>query len=83
MRLVTSRIRKKYERATRMNIKIEAAGGIKCPRCWKQHHVVDNFDGLCDGCQDVLIRFYPEHPSTRRIYEALAKQREKYEPRRR
>ncbi len=30
-------------------------GYLKCPRCYRKHNVPDNFDLLCDGCEDILV----------------------------
>ena len=51
---------------------------VKCPRCWKWHHVVTNTRAsvasikdtppecqvLCDSCESVLLEAYPEHCSS-------------------
>ena len=32
-------------------------GFLECPRCYRKHNVVDNFDILCDGCT-ILLKDY-------------------------
>ena len=51
---------------------------VKCPRCWKWHGVKENFDGLCDRCQTVILADYPGHESAPFIRAALDEQRVKY-----
>ncbi len=38
-----------------MQVKVEHAQGVKCPRCW-QWEVTDHKDGLCTRCQRVVQR---------------------------
>lgn len=28
---------------------------VKCPRCWRYHRLIQNYDGLCDRCCQVLL----------------------------
>lgn len=51
---------------------------VKCPRCWDFHVMIDNFDYLCDRCQLVLLKNFPDHPSVPFIKEGLLEQRKKY-----
>jgi hypothetical protein len=32
-------------------------GVFECPRCWRPHFLIDNYDLLCDGCADICIEF--------------------------
>jgi len=50
----------------------------QCPRCWKFHHVFENFDSLCDRCINVILDDFPNHESVPFIKVALEKQRKKY-----
>ena len=36
---------------------------IKCPRCYHWHGVIDNFDNLCDTCQQIILSEFPNHES--------------------
>lgn len=38
-----------------MQVIVERADGVKCPRCWKYHGIPDNFMGMCDACCSTLI----------------------------
>lgn len=51
---------------------------VKCPRCWHWHGVVENFDNLCDDCQSVILKDFPDHESAPFIKESMQKQVEKY-----
>lgn len=51
---------------------------VRCPRCWHWHGVIENFDGLCDGCQQLILKNFPGHASAPLIREARATQRMKY-----
>lgn len=66
---------------------------VKCPRCWHWHGVVDNFghlpaeialdpklakEKLCDGCQQIILRDFPNHDSVPHIVAALERQRALY-----
>lgn len=31
-------------------------GVFKCPRCWRKHYIVSNYDLLCDGCADLVSK---------------------------
>lgn len=39
-------------------------GYFRCPRCYKKHFVVDNFDFLCDGCVSLLTDHFPDHEAS-------------------
>lgn len=30
-------------------------GVFECPRCWRPHFIIDNFDLLCDGCSEIVV----------------------------
>jgi hypothetical protein len=51
---------------------------VKCPRCWHWHGVAENFDRLCDKCQQIMLADFPNHPSVPHIQSALTAQRAKY-----
>lgn len=66
---------------------------VKCPRCWHWHGVTENFghlpeeieakpelarEKLCDKCQSVILRDFPDHPSAPHIRAALRAQHDKY-----
>lgn len=66
---------------------------VKCPRCWRWHGVLENFghrpeeeaikpelakEKLCDRCQQVILKDYPNHESVPFIKLALEEQRKKY-----
>lgn len=44
----------------------------KCPRCYGHHSVRDNFDDLCDPCQQTIMENFPNHESVPYIKAALA-----------
>jgi predicted amidophosphoribosyltransferase len=50
----------------------------KCPRCWKWHDIIENYDDLCDRCQRAILSSYPNHESVPGIMAALEAQRKKY-----
>ena len=37
-------------------VKVDYAGGTKCPRCWK-HSTAANAEGLCPRCAEVMRSF--------------------------
>jgi hypothetical protein len=51
---------------------------VKCPRCWQYHTVAENYDNLCDRCQNVILKHFPEHESADGIRASIAAQIEKY-----
>ena len=57
---------------------VENGRNVKCPRCWQYHGVIENYDNLCDKCQDTIINYFPDHESVTHIKESLDKQRIKY-----
>lgn len=62
-------------------IKVESMNdgrNVKCPRCWHWHGVVENFDGLCDKCQQTILTDFPDHESVPFVKSAIMKQRQKY-----
>ena len=34
-------------------------GSLFCPRCYRKHWLVDNYDFLCDGCNNLLLSYEP------------------------
>lgn len=65
----------------------------KCPRCWDFHTVWSNFghladevaqnpelarEHLCDDCQTLILKDFPDHDSVPHIRSALAVQRKKF-----
>jgi hypothetical protein len=62
-----------------IQVQVEHAEGVKCPRCWKWTGAGRfNFDGLCDACCGVLLEDYPEHEAVPGIHAAQQRQREKW-----
>lgn len=59
-------------------ISMDDGRNVKCPRCLHYHPVIENFDNLCDRCQQILLTHFPNHPSVEHIKIALEKQRIKY-----
>jgi hypothetical protein len=43
-----------------MEIKVERADGLKCPRCWKYHGIQENYQGICDRCAEAIITSDPD-----------------------
>lgn len=66
-----------------MHVEVESLNGnpsyCKCPRCFKFHRILENFEGLCDRCVEVILEWFPAHESVPSIKVALQKQRKKYE----
>lgn len=31
-------------------------GVFKCPRCWRTHNIIGNYDLLCDGCVNIELK---------------------------
>lgn len=56
---------------------VTVSAGNKCPRCWNYHHI-DNYDHLCDKCQDVILNDYPDHESIPHIKANIQDQLKKY-----
>ncbi len=53
---------------------------IKCPRCWHYtHEGLENHDGLCDRCVNVMIEAYPDHAQTPAIREKRKQSQTKWE----
>lgn len=44
-------------------------GVFKCSRCYRKHFIPDNFDFLCDGCVDFLLKEFPQHQASIKIQE--------------
>jgi hypothetical protein len=42
-----------------MEVKVERAEGLKCPRCWKYHGIQENYQGICDRCAEAIITSDP------------------------
>ena len=55
---------------------IENNNWVKCPRCWKYHRFLDNYDALCDRCCEVLVEL--NHDSKSNILLFFRNQSEKY-----
>ena len=53
-----------------MEVKIEKASGVKCPRCWN-YTPSCNYDNLCNRCVAVILEGFPNHPSHAKILENL------------
>lgn len=43
-----------------MEIKVEKADGVKCPRCWKFHSVQGNPQDVCDTCVLSILEGLPQ-----------------------
>ena len=62
-------------------IQVESANNgrnVKCPRCWRWHGVIENYDDLCDRCQLVILEDHPDFEAVPFILESLQKQADKY-----
>jgi hypothetical protein len=38
-----------------LQIHVEKADGVKCPRCWKYQGIPSNYQGICDPCVKAIL----------------------------
>ena len=43
----------------------------KCPRCYGYHSIRNNFDNLCDPCQQTILEHFQDHESATHIRSAI------------
>ncbi len=43
-----------------MEIVVEKAEGLKCPRCWRFWGISENPEGICDRCAEALLNSTPK-----------------------
>jgi hypothetical protein len=43
-----------------LQIKVERAEGVKCPRCWKYQGIPENYQGICDACVQTILETDPK-----------------------